>query len=243
MGLCAQNLVHVRCSPSVSEISTQVRPCQASMHPTKSPPPSHPQQPLSRPPSPPAPQGRRGACQEVMSTGSSRRCSHWEALWQPPSLTHSNLRCSASSAGLCQGASTGLFPNVRSHWHPGFTRKHLLALRAAPFLEGTSCYPKPPNPQGAAAFLLPICSLLSGKKNTNQGPVPLGVALLIDCKIPRHLGFAPILPVQRTRETFALTPLTRLRKFTAPGVGFLCCFLTVCSFNPLLLGPHSPSSP
>lgn len=87
MGLCAQNLVHVRCSPSVSEISTQVRPCQASMHPTKSPPPSHPQQPLSRPPSPPAPQGRRGACQEVMSTGSSRRCSHWEALWQPPSLT------------------------------------------------------------------------------------------------------------------------------------------------------------
>lgn len=158
-------------------------------------------------------------------------------------LPHSNLRCSASSAGLCQGASTGLFPNVRSHWHPGFTRKHLLALRAAPFLEGTSCYPKPPNPQGAAAFLLPICSLLSGKKNTNQGPVPLGVALLTDCKIPRHLGFAPILPVQRTRETFALTPLTRLRKFTAPGVGFLCCFLTVCSFNPLLLGPHSPSSP
>lgn len=167
MGLCVQSLVRVRHSPSLSESSTQVRPCQASMHPTKSLPPSRPQQPLSRQPRPPAPQGNRHLL------GRSRA---QEATWQLPSPTLASDALSPQQATQ-QGASTGWSPNVRSHWRPGFARKNLSALRAAPFVEGTGCYQSLLTPKEQLPFSCLFACLLSRRKQTLAEPCPVWVWL------------------------------------------------------------------
>lgn len=139
MVLSAQSLLRVRRSPSVSENSSQVRPCQASMHSTKSLPPSRPQRPLCRqahlllreaevPARKAAEPGTFGHCPHLETTHSVRqRCPsptpqaklpggpHW---LDPVSCVHIGI--------LAWGEKNTCWP-----------------LRAAPFPEGAGCSPKP----------------------------------------------------------------------------------------------------
>lgn len=145
------------CSPSVSENSTQVRPCQASMHSTKSLPPSHPQQALSRQPGPPAPQGSRGACsgghraQEVQGAAPTWKPRILHSVGEGSHLPHSEPQM--LFVLLCSHL-------VYSHWHPELTRKNLLALRASPFLEGLVVTQSPPIPKEQLPFSYLFASLV-----------------------------------------------------------------------------------
>lgn len=111
MGLRARSLlcVQLQRAPSISENSTQVRPFQASMHPTESRPPLRPQWPRSRQPGPPTPQGSRAACwggrgaQEVLGAAPTSKPP-------VPQAAVPLLRYSVLGRLSCQGASTGLFP-------------------------------------------------------------------------------------------------------------------------------------
>lgn len=147
------------------------------MHPTKSLPPCWPQQPLSRQPSPPAPPGSRDACWGGHKPGQSG------ALLPPGS----------------HESSPGLSLSVLSHRHPGFARKKLLVLRAALFLEGTGCFPKPADSQGALPLSCSSARLLSSQEQTlAEGTCPVWAWLYsTDCNVPRDLGLALVLPQHR----------------------------------------------